>query len=207
MKTHDTTGWKQAQGGAVLGSVLLALALQAGGASLKPAEPVLLEGTQGRFDFIRMDAARHRLLLAHTGNRTLDVFDVESRKLLKAVPTGAAQDAAVDVKRNRYYASVSAPPRLAIVDAGKLEMIGEVSLPAAADLMTFNPSNGLAYCASSRAKISVVRLEGDTLSVVETVNSSAPGQKSIAIDPSTHIVWTAYATGAQSFAQPFIPEK
>src|SRR5437879_969939 len=119
------------------GCVLLALALSANGAPLTAGEPILLEKTQGKLDFIRLDPGRRRLLLAHTGNKSLDVFDLESKRLLKSVPTGAAQDCAADVKNGRYYVSVSAPPKMIIIDAGKLEVTGEVPLPAAADLMTY----------------------------------------------------------------------
>ncbi|MCX6903406.1 MAG: hypothetical protein NTW03_07995 [Verrucomicrobia bacterium] len=112
MKINQMTVWKTNQRGVCLGGLLLALALPAFGAALTAGTPILLENTKGNFDFIRIDNSRHRLLLAHTGNKTLDVFDLDAKRLLKSVATGAAQDAAVDVKRGRYYASVSAPPRL-----------------------------------------------------------------------------------------------
>ena len=71
------------------------------GEPLSSGEPVLLEKTQGRFDFLRVDSGRHRLLLAHTGNKSLDVVDLDSRRLVKSVPTGAAQDSAVDTESGR----------------------------------------------------------------------------------------------------------
>jgi hypothetical protein len=40
---------------------------------------------------------------------------------------------------------VSAPPRMSIIDATTLEVTGQVPLPAAADLMTFNGANDRAY--------------------------------------------------------------
>lgn len=114
-------------------------------APLTPGEPILLQKTQGRFDFLRIDTARHRLLLAHTGNKSLDVFDLDSWQLVASVNTGAAQDSALDAKNGLYFISVSSPPKMAIVDAAKLELIGEVPLPAAADLQAFNPTNGKVY--------------------------------------------------------------
>jgi len=163
---------------------LFAFLLQSsfGAAPLSAGEPVLLENTKGNFDFIRIDSAKHRLLLAHTGNKTLDVFDLESKHLLKSVPTGAAQDSAVDTKRGSYYASVSAPPRMAIIDAEKLEMSGEVPLPAAADLMTFNPVNGQAYvCNDEAGELWVIN--PDTKKIVATLTFSAKGMEDLAFDP------------------------
>src|SRR5258708_31419286 len=82
---------------ASLGGLFLAWSSTTQGATapLAAGEPILLEKTSGKFDFIRIDTAKRRLLLAHTGNKSLDVFDLESRRVLKSVPTGTAQDSAV----------------------------------------------------------------------------------------------------------------
>ena len=55
--------------------------------ALTPGEPVELTGTQGRFDFIKVDTTNHRLLACHTGNGSLDVIDVASSKLIKSMST------------------------------------------------------------------------------------------------------------------------
>jgi len=117
--------FSQIQSAASLGCLLLALTLRAQTAPLTAGESILLPGTTGGFDFIRMDTAANRLLLGHEGNKSLDVFDLGSMKLLKAVPTGTAQDAAVDVKRGNYYVSGNDPARMVIVDAAKLAVTGE----------------------------------------------------------------------------------
>jgi DNA-binding beta-propeller fold protein YncE len=106
---------------------------------LQPLPPVELTGTHGKFDFIKVDAARRRLLACHTGNGTLDVIDLDSSRLLKSVPTGAAQGVAVDDKHGRYFVSVSKPPQLVIIDAAKLEVTGTVPLPGPADLVGYLP--------------------------------------------------------------------
>ena len=194
MTMNQMTGWKRHQRGVGLGGLLLALALPAFGASLTAGDPILLENTKGNFDFIRMDNARHRLLLAHTGNKTLDVFDVDAKRLLKSVPTGAAQDAAVDGKRGWYYAAVSAPPRLAIVDAEKLEMIGEVPLAAAADLMAFNPENGLAYvCNDTAPELWVI--DPQAKKILTTITFMGKGMEDLVFDPSYKRLYQVEKTG------------
>jgi DNA-binding beta-propeller fold protein YncE len=164
-----------------LGWLCVVWTFSAHGAPLTAGEPIVLEKTQGRFDFLRVDNARRRLLLAHTGNKTLDVFDLDSRRLLKSVPTGAAQDSAVDAKGDRYFASVSAPPRMAIVDATKLEMIGEVPLSAAADLMISNPQNWRAYvCNDEAPELWIIDPEGKK--IVTTVKLSGKGMEDLSFD-------------------------
>jgi DNA-binding beta-propeller fold protein YncE len=165
-----------------LGCLFLALAYSAPGASLTAGEPIVLEKTHGRFDFLRLDTAKHRLLLAHTGNKSLDVFDLDSRRLLKSVPTGAAQDSAVDLKNDRYYAAVSAPPKMVIIDAAKLEVTGEVALPAAADLMAFNPASGRAYVCNDVAPELWV-LDPEAKQILSTIKVSGKGMEDLSFDP------------------------
>jgi len=174
-------GWKRMARGAELCVLSLGLASALQAAPLTPGEPILLQNTHGRFDFLRVDAAKHRLLLAHTGNKSLDVFDLDSRRLLKTVPTGAAQDSAVDLKNDRYYVAASAPPKMVIVDATKLEVAGEVALPAAADLMAFNPANGRAYvCNDTAPELWVIDPQAKKL--LATVQLSGKGMEDLAFD-------------------------
>ena len=106
--------------------------------ALTPNDPIELTGTKGKFDFIKIDAANRRLLACHTGNGTLDVIDLATSKLLKSIPTGAAQGVAIDDKGGRYFVSVSKPPQLVIIDAAKLEATGTVTLSGPADVCTYS---------------------------------------------------------------------
>jgi DNA-binding beta-propeller fold protein YncE len=85
------------------------------------------------------------LLLAHPGNGSLDVIDLDQRKLLKSVPTGAAQSSAVDAVNGHYLVGVSKPSQLAVVDAANLEVISKVPLTGSADLIAFNPKSAAAF--------------------------------------------------------------
>jgi len=105
--------------------------------TLKPEPPVELTGTHGKFDFIKVDESRRRLLACHTGNGSLDVIDETNSKLIKSIPTGAAQGVAIDDKGGRYFVSCSKPPQMVIVDANKLEATGTVTLPGPADLCAY----------------------------------------------------------------------
>jgi DNA-binding beta-propeller fold protein YncE len=119
-------------------SILAAPVIPLQAAALASQPPVELTGTHGKFDFIKVDSARGRLLACHTGNGSLDVIDEATSKLLKSIPTGAAQGVAIDDKGGRYFVSVSKPPQLVIVDATKLEATGTVSLPGPADVCTYS---------------------------------------------------------------------
>jgi DNA-binding beta-propeller fold protein YncE len=124
---------------------------------LTAGQPVELTGTQGRFDFIKMDSAHHRLLACHTGNGSLDVIDVTTSKLIKSLPTGAAQGVAVDNKNGRYFVSVSKPSKMVVIDSTKLEVIGEVPLPGPADLVAYHPGlNRVFVCNDEKPELWVI---------------------------------------------------
>src|SRR5437899_1532281 len=67
-------------------------------APLVARQPILVPDSKGGFDYLEFDAANHRLLADHPGNGTLDIIDGESGKLIKHVPTGAAQSVAIDAE-------------------------------------------------------------------------------------------------------------
>jgi DNA-binding beta-propeller fold protein YncE len=164
-----------------LGFILIDTTTSRAGAPLAADEPLLLDKTQGRFDFLRVDSANHRLLLAHTGNKSLDVVDLNTKKLLKSVPTGAAQDSAVDAKNGRYYVAVSTPPRMAIVDSTKLEMVGEVPLKGPADLLNFNPQNGRAYICNDEVPELYV-IDPNTKRIEATITFTGKGMEDLTFD-------------------------
>jgi DNA-binding beta-propeller fold protein YncE len=151
-------------------------------ASLTAGDPILLPGTHDGFDFIRVDTAANRLLLGHEGNKSFDVFDLDSKKLLKVVPTSTSQDATTDVKRGNYYVSGNDPSRMVIVDSTKLEITGEVPVPADTDLIAFNPMTGLVYeCNDTAGEVWVI--DPEAKKIVTTIKLDGSGVEDLAFDP------------------------
>ena len=108
-------------------------------------KPMLVPDSKGGFDFLEVDAAQRRLLASHTGNNSLDVFDLDTGRLIKHVHTGKVQDAAVDAGAGKYYAGVSREQIVAIVDSKTLEKTGEIKLPGPSDAVLFDPKNRCLY--------------------------------------------------------------
>ena len=178
----NVVGFKKIQSGISAGCLLLALSLRAQTAPLTAGEPVLLPGTHGGYDFIRIDTAANRLLLGHEGNKSFDVFDISSKKLLKVVPTSTSQDATTDVKRGSYYVSGNDPGRMVIVDSAKLEVSGEVPVPANTDLIAFNPTTGLVYeCNDTAGEVWVI--DPGAKKIVTTIKVDGSGVEDLAFDP------------------------
>ena len=150
-------------------------------APLTPGDPIPLPGTKGGYDFIRVDTAGSRLLLGHEGNKTFDVFDLTSKKFLKGVPTSTSQDATADAKRAMYYVSGNDPGRMVIVDSAKLEIAGEVPVPANTDLIAFNPNTGLVYeCNDTAGEVWVI--DPAAKKIVATIKVDGSGVEDLAFD-------------------------
>lgn len=160
---------------------LFAFSVNAQTVPLTAGERIPLPGTSGGFDFIRFDGAENRLLLGHEGNKTFDVFDLNSKKLLKAVPTGTSQDGAVDLKRGNYYVSGNDPGRMVIVDAKTLAVTGEVPLPAASDMIGFDLDTGLVHqCNDTAAEQWLIDPVGKK--IVATIKFDGRGLEDMAFD-------------------------
>jgi DNA-binding beta-propeller fold protein YncE len=114
-------------------------------APLKANAPVVVPDSTGSFDFLQIDAANNRLLAAHTGNNSLDVFDLADGKLIKHVATGKCQDVSVDEAAGQYYVTVSKEKMVVIVDSKTFEKKGEIKLDGEADAAVFAPSHHALY--------------------------------------------------------------
>ncbi len=163
-----------------LASLLFALSVNAQTAPLTAGDPIPVAGTGG-YDFIRVDTAGNRLLLGHEGNKSFDVFDLDTRQLLKVVPTSTSQDGATDVKGSAYYVSGNDPGRMVIVDAETLAIKGEVPVPAAVDLIAFDPETGLVHLCNDTAAEQWV-IDPVAKKIVTTIHFDGTGMEDLALD-------------------------
>jgi DNA-binding beta-propeller fold protein YncE len=170
----------KAQIASCFGSLLFAFSLSAQTAPLTAGEPISLPGTTGGYDFIQFDSAGNRLLLGHEGNKSFDVYDLNSKKLT-VVPTSTSQDAATDVKNNLYYVSGNDPGRLVIVDAKTLTVAGEVPVPSDVDLIGYDPQTGLVHLCNDKAAEQWV-IDPVAKKIVMTIKFDGTGMEDAALD-------------------------
>src|ERR1700681_222262 len=165
----------------VCSSLLIIPALVSAADFLTPENPVEVAGTQGKFDFIKVDSANNRLLACHTGNGSFDVIDLKSSKLIKSLPTGNAQGVAIDSENNRYFVSVSKPTKMVIVDSTKLDVIGEVVLPGPADLIAYHSeTNRVFVCNDNKPEMWVI--DPMEKKVVSTISFPGGGMEDLGFD-------------------------
>jgi YVTN family beta-propeller protein len=112
---------------------------------LRPAASIQIPNSAGKFDFLRIDSKRHRLLAAHEKDGTADYMDLHSNTLIARLKVGGAVDTAVDGESKFYYVSVQEDKRVAVVDAATLKEIASIKTEGPTDAILYEPKNRQVY--------------------------------------------------------------
>jgi YVTN family beta-propeller protein len=110
-----------------------------------PAASIEIPQSTGKFDFLRVDTIRHRLLASHENDGTADYIDLQKNVLIARLEVGGAVDMAIDNESKFYYVSVQEAKRVAVVDAKSLKEVGSVNTPGPTDAILFEPKNHKVY--------------------------------------------------------------
>jgi DNA-binding beta-propeller fold protein YncE len=125
------------------------LAISAWAAEGGLAWPVLasveLPQSSGKFDFLRVDPKRNRLLAAHVQDGTSDFIDLGKHSLIARVKVGGAVDTAMDVDSKFYYVSVQESERVAVLDAATLKEINSIKMAGPTDAILYEPRTHRVY--------------------------------------------------------------
>jgi DNA-binding beta-propeller fold protein YncE len=113
--------------------------------TLMSAATIEIPNSTGKFDFLRIDAKRGRLLAAHENDGTTDYFDIRKNTLIVRLKVGGAVDTAVDADSQRYYVSVQEAERVAVIDAATLKELSSIKTPGPTDAILYEPKNRMIY--------------------------------------------------------------
>jgi DNA-binding beta-propeller fold protein YncE len=131
---------------AVLAVGLLTTAWAAGAGLAWPTlASIELPRSSGKFDFLRVDPNRNRLLAAHVQDGTSDFIDLEKHSLIARVKVGSAVDTAMDVDSKFYYVSVQESERVAVLDAATLKEVNSIKVAGPTDAIIYEPKNHRVY--------------------------------------------------------------
>jgi YVTN family beta-propeller protein len=109
------------------------------------AASIEIPRSTGKFDFLRVDSKRHRLLAAHEKDGTSDFIDLEKGALITRLKLGGAVDTAVDTESAFYYVSVQEGERVAVVDAATLKEVKSIKTGGPTDAILYEPKNRRIY--------------------------------------------------------------
>src|SRR6202166_826996 len=110
-----------------------------------PAASIEIPHSAGKFDFLRIDPQRHRLLAAHENDGTADYIDLQKNSLITRLKVGGAVDTAVDQDSKFYYVSVQEPQRVAVLDAETMKQVKSIKTAGPTDAIIYEPKNHLVY--------------------------------------------------------------
>ena len=113
--------------------------------TLTPAAMIEIQKSTGKFDFLRVDAKRGRLLAAHENDGTADYIDLRKNTLIARLKVGGAVDTAVNSDSTLYYVSVQEAARVAVIDADTLKESSSIKTPGPTDAILYEPKNRMVY--------------------------------------------------------------
>jgi DNA-binding beta-propeller fold protein YncE len=164
------------------GAMTMSGATAAGSQALLPQAPIEVSAAPQRFDLMTVDAARRRLLAAHSRAGTLTVIDLEADKLEREVPVGQSSGVAVDPQDGKYF--VGTTQGVTVIDRNTLGKAGFISTPGPADALVFDSRDDRLYVAhDDDGELWVIDPRQDKI----TGRIVIPGAPELmAIDPQSH---------------------
>lgn len=142
-------------------------------ALLTPGQTITIPSSKGKFDFLEVDAAHHRLLAAHEKDGTADFIDLESNRLITRLPLGPAVHVCLDAKTNQYFVSGSDEKKVYVVDAASLKPAGEIAMDGELDAILYEPKNNRVYITNDEG-MHVWVIDPDAKQVVATIDIQGP---------------------------------
>jgi DNA-binding beta-propeller fold protein YncE len=163
--------------------------------ALTPQTPIVVQRTPGTFNYLEVDDRYRRLLVAHSGSRTLDVIDLNNNNVLRQEAVGEGHGIAVDVKDGKYFVGTS---RLAyVVVLGRKFMVKDDQIPTGGPIgaVAFDSKNGMLY-ADRFSDNQVVIINGKTNKVYWNMPVGGGVLEYIVYDPvSDRIYQNVESTG------------
>ncbi|MDB6116133.1 MAG: hypothetical protein JWQ62_3078, partial [Lacunisphaera sp.] len=146
----------------------LAVLVAAAQPVLQPGAAITIPGSSGKFDFLAVDPAAHRLLAGHEKDDTADFFDLGTNKLIARVKVGPCVGVTVDPKTGNYFASVQDDKRIAIIDGRTLQETGSITLPGETDAILFDAKDRRIYITHDNGR-ELWAVDADTRKIVATI--------------------------------------
>ena len=147
------------------------------------------------------DDARDRIYLNNKAHHEVEVIDTKSHTVIAHWPTAPVtgpHGLVLDAAAGRIYVSGD-NSRLVAMDLETGRVVGSAPITAKVDQIAFDAGTGLIFCAGP-GHLSVVKATAGGVEFLGNVDS-AETAKNVAVDPTTHKVWTTYTDGTDSYAK------
>jgi DNA-binding beta-propeller fold protein YncE len=178
--------------GVMLGAANAAPAASAG-LPLHRTRDVVLPGHATRFDYQTIDPTSRRLYIAHLGDSTIDVVDLDTLQVLGVVADiDSVHGVALASDRHQLYATATGTNELITIDTTTNQVIGRTPTGAFPDAVAYDPDHGLVFVSDKDAG-SLTVIAADTRRVVDTIKI-ADETGNVAYDPTTRLAYVTART-------------
>ena len=121
----------------------------------------------------------------------VDVIDINTKTVIatwKVAPAEEPTGMAIDTKRHRVF--VGGGPSQVMLDGSTGKVVASAKICEGTDATFFDAAASLSMSACSDGHISIIDRTGDTMTVVQTLETKR-GARTMALDPVTHKIYTA----------------
>jgi len=105
---------------------------------------IIVPGGTGHFDWMLVDAPRHRLYASHPGKGTLVIYNLDTKAVRQIDTNGEVNGEAVDEADNKLFVA-GGNQKVIVFNLKTLAKTGEIPLTGPADTIAFDPKNDTLY--------------------------------------------------------------
>jgi DNA-binding beta-propeller fold protein YncE len=156
--------------------------------TLAPAAPPQPVPVLSGFDYVTVDAVRHRVFAAHTGSQALLIVNADTGRVIAQVRVGPMHGVAVDPDTGNVYTGNGMARTVSEVDPAAGKVIKSAEVDGTVDAIAYDPALHRIYAdEDDGTRIFVV--DAATMKQVATI--AIPGHKPeyLAVDPASHILY------------------
>jgi outer membrane protein assembly factor BamB len=150
-----------------------------------PPQPVPIHSG---FDFVAVDAQRHRVYAAHTASSALLVVDTDSGKVLRQIRIGAVQGVAVDQASGHVYTGDGSSRTVSEVDPELGTVVHQVDIAGKVDAVAYDPALHHIY-ADEENGTKLFVIDARTMKQIGTVTLPGHKPEDLAVDPVSNDIY------------------
>jgi DNA-binding beta-propeller fold protein YncE len=149
----------------------------------------------GQAETGQADPGLGRVFVNIEDKNAVDVIDTATHKVAANWPVAPAESPtgmAIDPANHRLF--VGGGPAMVMMDAKTGKVVAHAPICQGTDATFYDAGTHMVFASCGDGHITVMKAAGDTLTVVQTIQT-ARGARTMALDPATHTIYTA----AQNF--------
>jgi len=136
----------------------------------------------------------------------VDVIDVAAKKVSASwsvAPGKGPTGMALDITTHRLF--VGADSHMVMMDSTNGKVVASVAICAGTDATWYDAGTKLAFSSCRDGKITIAKVAGDTMTVVQTLDTSV-GSRTMSLDAGTHRIYVTAAKPNASGGRGYDPE-